>query len=193
MPKTLPDPLRLAAEGAVYDHLANGRYRDAAVEAARFEAQQQEPRGIGIDWSNYNPSTDVSCLRKMYGPAPGILDGITADALPQIRYAAAMQYLWGGLRRRWLDKTLVTGTRFTPDQAARMLVFFARSTLNVTSVAEAVGRPIRVRVSVVGDPRTCEQCRALSKQTFTSNAMPEMPNPTCTAKEGCRCILSADQ
>jgi hypothetical protein len=119
-----PSPERAAAEEIVRGALLAGRFLDASLAVAEFEAKQPTPRGIGVDWIRHDPARDVGALTAIFARVPGILKGITDDALESVRFAAAMQFLWGGARRRWLDRTLGTGTRFNADTAARMFVFF---------------------------------------------------------------------
>lgn len=88
-----------AAESVVLEHLAAGRYEEAARAVAHYESDQPTPRGIGIDWRNPNLRGEVAGLRS-------ILHGTSAASI-EVRIAAAMMFLWGVSRpyRRWLARS----------------------------------------------------------------------------------------
>ncbi len=87
-------PERTAAEEIVREALIRGRFRNASLAVAEFEAKQVRPRGIGIDWKRYDPAVDVRALTAIYTRIPGILEGVAGGALESLRFAAAMQFLW---------------------------------------------------------------------------------------------------
>lgn len=181
-----PTSERGEAEEKVRAALIAGQYREASRIVAEYEAKQAVPRGIGIDWKRYDPNRDVPGLTAIYTSIPAILHGVRDDALPSLRFAAAMKYLWGGFFRRWLDRSLVTGTRFSADTAVRMILFFAwhiRRTEGYTPLP-----PTGAIVRGVRDDRACPECAAIDGEKFSLAALPELPYPRCTAKHGCRCI-----
>lgn len=194
MPRALkpPSPERAVAEKAVEEALANRDFLRAAATVAQYEARQPVPRGINIDWINYSPDYDVRTLAEIYGYVPRILQGINSEAVAPLRFSAAMQCLWGQQKRRWLPIDLPTGTHLRADAAARMFLFYARKKTQLAEMEgpNAYGRPVATRVSVVGDSRTCDACRALAGRRFLPGAPPEIPYPACTCALGCRCMLS---
>jgi hypothetical protein len=94
---------REEAEKAVLDLLRQREFTGAATRMAVYEASQVFPRGMGIDWSRYNPSPDVEALRHIFAKIPTILNGLNPDCIEHLRVAAAMSMLWGTKESRsWL-------------------------------------------------------------------------------------------
>jgi len=173
--------------------LSAHRFREAALAVAAFEARQPLPRGIGINWEKYDPTHSVVALEGIFSNVPGILRGVEPSALDTLRFAAAMMLLWGSgkPRRSWIARDFATGTRFTGDQAARMLLFagfHARNIEQLRDFARFGGNP-RARIMTVGNG--CDSCRQLSQQTYALASIPELPHPNCTFPGGCRCSVTA--
>jgi hypothetical protein len=158
------------------------------MRVALYESQRTPPRGIGVDWNNYDPRRTVLALEAIYSHIPGILAGVRSEAVEPLRFAAAMQYLWGESRRRWLQKDLATGTRFRADTASRMFMFYAQHQLTLHGSYGAGGYgPLRwVRIATCG-VISRDECNAASKTVFPIEDAPELPHPACTHAMGCRC------
>lgn len=182
---------RAEAERVCLEHLDAGRFREAAMAIAQFEAKQLFARGIGIDWKTYNPRVDVRILELIYSCVPGILRGIRPDAIAPLQRAAAMNLLCGTSRWPGLPSKLATGIHLNAPAASRMCLFFARQRWQLEELfgPNAYGRPMPTRVATVGDSRTCQECAALKDIRFPADKIPEIPHPACTSAEGCRCVI----
>lgn len=108
------------------NHLRAGRFREASLAVATYEAIQPVARGIGVDWRNHEPRGDVAALSAMFDRIPPELAGVSPDALPTLRVVAGMMLLWGCSRpyRRWLARDFDTGATISGDAAAQRLVLF---------------------------------------------------------------------
>jgi hypothetical protein len=187
-------PERLLLERIVAKHLDARDFEAASCAVAAYEAEQPNPRGMGIDWSNHPPERDVAILQTIYGPTPGILQGVRPESLGTLRRAAGLQYLLGTgrVRRMWLPRDLDTGIRLNGDAAARMLVFAGLGALHLLQLQQLPRTAVPgFRVSVC--PDACTACLALARQRFDrSNLPPELPYSQCTSANGCRCGIAAD-
>lgn len=186
-----PSPARAEAERQVGTAIAARDFERAARIVGDYEKKQPSPRGIGVDWQNYDARMDVRMLSVIYSVVPGILRNVRSEAIAQLRFAAAMQLLWGESKRRWLPRELSTGIHINADAAARMFVFFARNRAQLEEYLGpfAYNRLMPTAVSVVGDPRTCLSCAALTGRVFPPGSTPELPHPECTSSDGCRCLI----
>jgi hypothetical protein len=192
MARRQANPARLALEEEVRRRLGVADYRGASMSVAAFEAMRPEPRGIGIDWKNYDPFRDVAALTAIHERVPAILDGVRADALPTLRLAASMMLLLGtGPVRRWIQRDLTTGTRFGGDVSAYMLLFYGMKQAQIASWSrdfERAGVAVaRVRISACGAD-SCAPCREIANNIFAANRLPELPYQRCISPMGCRCI-----
>jgi hypothetical protein len=180
------------AERVARECIERGQFREAAVAVAAYEATRLFARGIGVDWANYNPSHDERALVLIWNHIPGILRGLSPEAVRPLRLAASQMLLWGGRRRAWIERDLHTGTHLGADLAARMFVFFAYRRGQVMEYKRlpevaAVYARMRFRVACVHDAQSCEECQRLSKRTFAFDELPELPHVACTSASGCRC------
>ena len=178
---------RDAAERNVLDLLARKELLEAVRIVIQYEAFQVFPRGVGIDWKNYDVKSDVESLKIIFERVPGILKDIKENRLDKLRLAAAMMQLWGtNTTRRWLTDDVETGTRLDNDVACRMLVFYAAHLRNMMNYKEA--RVKMVEVKSVGAENTCAECQKVSGKKYKVESVPELPYATCTCDIGCRCI-----
>jgi hypothetical protein len=186
-----PTPERAAAEEAVRLALESRDFKLASRIVASYESKQPVPRGIGIDWSRYDSSRDAMMLATIYSGIPNILRGISTEAVPALRFAAAMQLLWGEFKRRWLSPQPTTDIHLSADVAARMFVFHAYKVRDFTRMRTFPEREIIRAVRVESIPDCCSQCRSLGGKMFSIDAPPELPHPECTSEKGCRCTYTA--
>lgn len=180
---------REAAEQQVLLLLQQGRYRDACMTMAAFEATQVFPRGIGIDWNSYKPERDTEILTTVFNERPKILSRVHKDRLDVLRVGAAMAYLWGiNSARKWLPADYETGIKLDPDPAARMLEFHAisRRTINEYRASKVVKA-----AKVQSVPECCPECKKISGKQFKLNNAIELPYEHCTSAMGCRCTWIA--
>jgi hypothetical protein len=176
-----------AAEREVLGLLEKREFSKAVHVMAQFEASQVFPRGVGIDWKNYNVESEVTLLKAIFGRVPGILKGIDKTRLDRLRLAAAMMELWGTTTvEGWLPDDFETGSYLDCDTSCRMLLFHAQHLRRMADYREA--RVKTVKVSSVNDGDTCSECQTISGKKFRLDNTPELPYAKCTCEIGCRCI-----
>lgn len=177
---------RDAAEREVLDLLARKEFSKAVRIVAQYEASQVFPRGLGIDWENYNVESGAESLKTIFERTPGILKDIKENRLDKLCLAAAMMQLWGtNTAAQWLPDGFETGIRLDRDAACRMFVFHAAHLRNMAGYKEACVKT--VEVSSVDDGNTCSDCRKISGKKYKLESVPELPYAKCTCDIGCRC------
>ena len=182
---------RAGIENDVLSLLIAGEYAKAVHEVAQFEAGQVFARGLGIDWMNYDGTSDVESIRAIFTTTPAILRGIEKDRLRQIRPAAGMMHLWGtGTAKKWLPDGFDTGIHLDGNTACRMLVFHAANVRNLKQFEECGIKSVKIIGS--GDDGCCDECKKISGRKYRLHEIPELPYPSCTSEDGCRCIMLVD-
>jgi hypothetical protein len=183
--------IRFRAEHVVLDTLAKGEFAEAARLMGSFEAQQVFPRGMGIDWKNYQFDRDIRDLKRIFTAQPKILKGISAHHLSVLRLLAGMMLLWGtGRNENWIPLEFETGLPFDNETAARMLLFYGRSH---TALDEYRSSNVVEAVQVLAASDSCPRCQALAakKTKYHLDKAPELPYEKCTSEKGCRCVFVA--
>lgn len=177
---------RSTAEKRALDALSRHDFHQAAQLVAEFEALQVFQRGIGIDWSRYDPAPDAYRLRIIYSAHPGILRALSSRDLDSLRPAAAWMMLWGVSRapRSLLPKAL-PGLSFDVDTAARMLLFYSRHKVHLEELRETGWVK---GVTIAGSYDGCEHCKSLRGKYYVWGRVPELPHPGCDHPMGCRCM-----
>lgn len=184
------DERRATTENEVLRLLERRDYVKAVRAVVAFEATQVFPRGLGIDWSNYDGSSDIKALKTIFETKPRILDDINNDLLENLRVSAGMMQLWGTNRAApWLSEDFTTGIHLDADSAARMLVFYASHLRVMEQYKEAGVRT--AEVMAVGDNLTCSACHAINGKKYRLEAALELPYANCTCEIGCRCTTVA--
>ncbi len=177
---------RDAAERDVLYLLARREFPKAVRIVAQYEASQVFPRGLGIDWKNYDVDSGVEALKTIFVRTPGILKVIEENRLNKLRLAAAMMQLWGTRGRnaaeRWLPDGFETGIHLDSDAACRMFIFHVAHLRDMAGYKEA--RVKTVEVSSVG---ACAECQKISGKKYKLESVPELPYAKCTRDIGCRC------
>jgi hypothetical protein len=176
---------RVQVERQVMEYLTDRKFREASLAVAAYEAEQVFPRGMGIDWKHHNPKQDIGTLETIFeGKLPKILVNLGNEKLQAFRIASAMMALWGENKaKKWLPDDFETGSPFDFETAVRMLNFQAvhKSTL------ERYRNEGIEYVEVLPASDSCEFCRKLAGKHYKLAEAPELPNPNCTNKMGCRC------
>lgn len=181
---------RSTTETEVLRFLEIGEYINAVRTVVAFEASQVFPRGLGIDWNNYDVDSEIKALKTIFDKKPRILDNIDNDRLEKLRVAAGMMKLWGtNTTASWLPKDFITGIHLDGDSAARMLVFYAYHLRNIEHYKEACVRTLEVMS--VGDSCTCSACQGISGKKYKLEDIPELPYSKCMCEIGCRCTTIA--
>ena len=157
-----------------------------------YERQSPKPRGMGLDWHNYNESADVRALEIIFSAETRFMFGLGELQEERIRVMAALSYLWGesNLRKLAQSPLLLQGeVDAATETACRMLVFRAYDDRRMTSFVAAGVRTVRsVRIE---DPSSCEPCKQHSLKVFKITEAPELPYFACTCSSGCRCRYRA--
>lgn len=177
---------RNQAEQHVLDLLMGRDFRGAAVRMGKYEAVQVFPRGMGIDWNRYNPESDMIVLKAVFDETPRLLMHIQHELLDVFRLGAGMMHLWGSnSAKKWFDEMPETGIHLDAETSIRMLVFFGIHRRNLSDYRSADVRT--VQVLGCNDEASCPECRAIAGKRFPLSRTPELPLPSCTCSNGCRC------
>jgi len=179
-----------SVDSAILDLLAKKEFSEAVRVVAQYEASQVFPRGLGIDWKNYDVKSDTESLKVIFEKTPGILNGIEKDQLATLRQAAAMMELWGkSTAKHWLPDDFQTGIHLDGEVASRMLVSHARH--NRAMKGYKLGSVKTVAVINLDSETTCPECRKIGEKKYKLANVPELPYAKCTCKFGCRCTTIA--
>jgi hypothetical protein len=177
---------KAAAEKDVLDFLTRQEFSKAVRVIVKYEASQVFPRGLGIDWNNYDGDSAVASLKTIFERTPGILKSMEENRLSKLRLAAGMMQLWGTNRAyQWLPDGFETGTHLDSDAACRMLVFHASHLRNLEAYKKSGAKT--VEVLGVDDGTACSECRKISGKKYKLGEVPELPYAKCTCEIGCRC------
>lgn len=181
---------RTVTENEVLRLLERREHVKAVRAVVAFEATQIFSRGLGINWSDYDGSSDIKALKTIFERKPRILGNISNDRLENLRVSAGMMQLWGtNTAAPWLPQDFTTGIHLDADSAARMLVFYASHLRAMEQYKEAGVRT--AEVMAVEDNLTCSACHGINGKKYRLDAAPELPYPNCTCEIGCRCTTVA--
>jgi len=176
---------RIKLNEQILEYLKQRKFKEASLVVASFEAQQVFPRGLGINWKNHNPTSDIEALNAIFAFKPKILSQLENNSLETLRLSAGMDYLWGTNKSQWLPPDYETGMKIDKVTAARMFIsnaYFHRE-ISQYRTGGVVGQ-----VQIL-TKRCCESCAKLSVQKFELNTVPELPYEHCTREEGCNCTI----
>lgn len=179
---------RIKVDQQVMEYIGKRMFREASMAVASYEAEQVFSRGIGIDWKNYDGKPQTNILNSIFNnDKPEILSKLDDSKLETLRIGAAMMELWGeNTASKWLPPNFETGSSIDNDSAARMLLFNSQHKETLKGYAESGVQ--YVEILAANDSNSCESCKKLSGQRFKLGRVPELPNPNCTYKLGCRCV-----
>ena len=183
---------RARVEHQVLSALQERKFREASQLVSSFEAEQVFPRGLNIDWKNYDPTHDVAMLETMFRSKLKVLARLSGEQLDQLRVAAGMMHLWGNNKaREWLPPGFETRLTMDNDAVARMIVSHASHQINMAQYRKAGVKTVEIRTA--NDRLVCHACRELAKKEYKLNQVPELPYEECTSEMGCRCwTVAAD-
>lgn len=186
---------RAQVERQVIEYLTERRFREASLAVSAWEREQVFPIGLatGIASEKQNSNRDVETsqnrikmLNTIFESKPKILARLGNEKLETLRIAAAMMALWGENKaKKWLPDDFETGLSFDSDTTVRMFNFQAvhKGTL------EGYRKSGVEYVEVLTAPDSCESCKKLAGKHYKLDEAPELPNPNCTDKMGCRCCF----
>ena len=188
------DKKREENERIVINALKERDFVKAIREVVKFEASQIIPRGMGIDWKNYNlEQIDVEILTNIFKSKPKILSDVDVDKLEVLRIGASMMHLYGAaVADKWFPTNLETKSRFDNNTAARMLLFHAEFLREKNDINNSIKSGIATikQIAIIASDDSCEECRAMANKKYTLNNIPELPYEKCTCDLGCRCCMS---
>jgi hypothetical protein len=186
-----------AAQQGVLAMLQRGKFRQASLLVASYEAGQVFQRGFNIDWKRHDPSSDVAVLKSIFGGRPKVLVSLDRGKLGPLRLAAGMMHLWSLSRMQveaWLPSGFETGLAVDASTAASMLLSYGLQQAELQQyrkTAKATGFAISVSIRTNNDDGVCPACRALARRHYKLSEVPALPYEKCTSEGGCRCWMTA--
>jgi len=178
---------RNRVECEVMEYIIKRKFREASLTVAAFEQKQLFPRGIGIDWKQYNPDRHIEILKTIFESKPKIIAQLENEKTEALRLGAAMTALWGtNMAKKWLPANFETGMSFDNDTAARMFLFPALR----RAALEDYRKSGLQYVQILTTPESCNSCKKLEGKRYILSNVPELPNPNCTDEMGCRCVYA---
>jgi len=170
---------------------------DACRRVAQYEAMQAIPRGVNMDWKNYDPARDIAILKEIFSGNPKILTRFncrfTECQTDKLRIPAGMQLLWGELKLGWLPIELLdVNHELKPDNdlemdvetSVRMLLFYAKHRVDLDRYRKL---NFVKHIEILATNDSCEACKKLSTKRYNLDDVPELPHVHCTNGAGCRC------
>ena len=167
----------------IREYLRQRKFKEASLAVASYEAQQVFPRGLGINWKNHSPTSDIVALNAIFTYKPKILSQLENNLLEELRLTAGMDDLWGTNSAKWLRPDFETGLAIDKVTAVRMFLSNANYHRSITQY-RASGVVNQVQIL---SKDCCEACMKLSGKKFILNAVPELPYEHCTREMGCNC------
>ena len=166
--------------------LKDGRYSDAAVIVANYEATRVHKRGIGIDRNDYDLTEDDILLNLIFSSIPKRLQKLSDDELLQIRIATGMNHLWGTNDPcPWL--TIDVKEHVDPDVSSMTLLSHAINLRKVQRLTAAGFKNAKISGSSLC---TCRECFKQKDKIYPIDAVPNVPFDECNCENGCGCIVS---
>lgn len=169
----------------IREYLSQHKFKEASLAVASFEAQQVFPRGLGINWKNHNPTSDIDALNAIFAFKPKVLSQLENNLIDMLRLSAGMDYLWGTNNAQWLPPDFETGLAIDKVTAGRMFLSNAYYHRSVTQYRTS-GVVNQVQIL---SKNCCETCMKLSGKKFALNSVPELPYEHCTREMGCNCTV----
>lgn len=177
---------RSEAEKSVLNFLENKDLQKACITMSEFEAKQVFPRGMGINWSSYNPKNDISALKEIFSTPPRILKDIKGDKIRQLQIAGAMGYLFGTSdNQRYLPSDFQTESHLSNEAAIRMMIFAGYHKRDMDGYL--ANEDVISGIQILACKDSCEECKKLHGKVFKLREAPFLPNEKCTCEKGCRC------
>ncbi len=183
---------RAKAEQQVMSALKKHSFQEASRLVANFEAEQVFPRGINMDWGNYDTSHNVLILNNIFGYLPKQLANLGSELIERFRVVAGMVYLWGtGNGKEWNMSNEATGLAFDSNAVVRLLISHG---IYRQEIAEYKRIGVKkIRILTCNDTTVCDVCQKLASKTYKISEIPELPYEKCTCEFGCRCSISIDE
>lgn len=180
---------------SVLDALNKRNFREAAKLVANYEASRLIPRGVNIDWKNYDTSRDIAMLTAIFERKPKMLAQLDDRQLEQLRTVAAMMYLWSYSYADYpLPPDFKTGLTIANDVAISMSLANVQFHNEIAecrkSQAEWKGVPHVIEIYNCNDNLVCSACKQIGRKYYSLKDVPELPYEKCTCEHGCRCWIT---
>lgn len=179
---------KLDTERLSYQYLLKNNLTEAANTMVQYEQRQVFPRGIGVKWDKHEIAQDVEELELILHKTPGILADMSIEDIDSIRVPAGMTRLFGtNTAKKWLPGEVTTGIHLSPDEACRMLVFYARNIVKINQAMKFGATHLQFNC---GSQNLCEACKRIDGNSFPINLAPEIPLKNCKCVHGCSVITN---
>lgn len=152
----------------------------AAISLVGGSNHQATYRGMPL----VGPSTEMICWA--FTDIPKLLRHFPDYVMPDIRTAAAMFFLVGGIRD-WLPRGELTARGFDLEYGVRALATYIQCRRSIETWKGVVGE---IEISNSADP-PCPQCKELGGKRWPFGEQPEIPYEHCTGPKGCHCAYVA--
>jgi hypothetical protein len=179
-------------EKRTIEALSKHDFLRACKTNANYEAEQVFPRGVGMDWKNYDPSSDLVLLNYIFTRIPKALKHLSNIQFSDIqlepyRIAASMFVLrWNvGQVENWLVQNI---NNEKPDYRISMMLHSHAHFLRELEQMKKAGIKV-VEISTCNDSMVCPTCKKLASKKYKINEVPELPIEKCTSENGCRCWI----
>jgi hypothetical protein len=181
-----PSHEQVDIERRVRRMLTTGQYREAALAVHAFEYSQDDTIGTA-----YNGLFDEAVLAIAFSSLPEALAHIDSSALDNLRPAAALSVLFcrDAPRRAWVPRATETGTRYSIDTAAELMIKWIWEMKTRLMWREWEPQPVVFIIPATGEA-DCDACRQLHGIPYTVDSYPELPYAGCTSIHACRCSPS---
>jgi hypothetical protein len=170
------------AELLSFQYLVKNNLTEAASAMAAYEQKQVFPRGMGVDWKSHDVTTDVEELKLIMQNTPAILKDMKPQVLNNIRVAAAMARLFStSSAKKWMPKEITTEIHLLPDEASRMLIFYAKNKVQIKQAIQFGATHVELKV---GTQAPCDACKQVENKIFPVTSVPEIPLGDCKFERG---------
>jgi hypothetical protein len=179
--------IKKQCEHEVITALEDHRWKDACLRVASFEASRVFPRGVGMDWKNYNSNYDLSVLKQISECRLQRHVFFDENVVSKLRVSAAEMHLWG------TNKPSALGLNIDFDWAveSRMILFSALGAIRLQEMRAAGIN--RVKILGCGSPDVCSVCKSANDKVYRIDNAPTLPHENCTCENGCCCLLTANE
>lgn len=175
---------RNKCEEEMLQSLSEKRFSDAVRLFILYQKNQVFPTGIDFN----NAKTFEQSLIFINSVIPGILSDIDPNVLDSFRIAAGMKALWmSSISTKWLPENFVWNYRFDIDTACLMLDYSSFNKHRINEIMK--DRKYYKGVQISSGSDCCNACKKMANKIFDIDHIPELPNPSCTNKLGCRCNI----
>jgi len=181
--KGISDERRIAEE-RVIQALEKRNFELAIKTMLNYEAKNESHRNmLGQKVKDYLPA-----LVELFDSYPEFLHSISKEKVDKLKVLVGSAFLWGKrakIPKEWGDLS----ERFENKALVNMLMNYSlhkKSLSNYKANSDVVKA-----VQILTCQDACEECKKFAGRTFLlSGKIPELPNPLCTCKNGCRCTYT---